>query len=388
MKVLGLISGTSHDGIDACMVEFKSSGALLEAKVLATAAKKYSPELRNSIIEALPPNQTTIEAVCRLDTYIGQEFGALAKELVAEFGPVDLVSSHGQTVFHLVEESLVLGTLQLGQPAWIAASAGASVISDVRIQDIVSGGQGAPIVPILDLLVLGGSKGTTGSLNLGGIANVTVIKDSTVVTAFDTGPASALIDALVLKYDLHPAGFDLDGLIAASGTIHQELLGVLLSDPYYCLPGPKSTGKELFHVGYFEKAMGELGLEISAEDQLATATELTAQTVSDAVSAYDLDSLVAAGGGIGNKTLIRAIEQKTGLSIQTFSDYGIDADHKEALAMALIGWLSIHNHSGTLSNATGAKNPPILGRLTPGPEGYVLPTENTSFPSSMVIHGG
>jgi anhydro-N-acetylmuramic acid kinase len=388
MKVIGLISGTSHDGIDACLVDFNSDGYQLHARVLATVGKKYSAELRTRIIAALPPNQTTIEEVCRLDTKIGQEFALVAKELVDVHGQVDLVSSHGQTVYHLVEHDAVLGTLQLGQPAWIAASAKASVLSDLRIQDIVSGGQGAPVVPILDLLVLGELPGTVGSLNLGGIANITVIQNGKVVTAFDTGPASALIDAIVLKYDLHPDGFDRGGAIAAAASINQELLAHLLSDPYYQLAAPKSTGKELFHIRYLERAVSDLGLDVSPDDLVATATELTAQTVSDAVLAHGLDQLVVAGGGVGNQALLSAIELKTDLKVIQFNDFGIDGDYKEALAMALIGWLSINNHPATLSATTGATAPPVLGRLTPGPQGYWLPDEETTMPSKMVIQVG
>jgi anhydro-N-acetylmuramic acid kinase len=388
MKVIGLISGTSHDGIDACLVDFNSDGYQLHAMVLATVGKKYSPELRTRIIAALPPNQTTIEEVCRLDTKIGQEFALVAKELVDVHGKVDLVSSHGQTVYHLVEHDAVLGTLQLGQPAWIAASAKASVLSDLRIQDIASGGQGAPVVPILDLLVLGELPGTVGSLNLGGIANITVIQNGKVVTAFDTGTANALIDAIVLKYELHPEGFDRGGAIAAAASINQELLAHLLSDPYYQLAAPKSTGKELFHIRYLEKAISDLGLDVSPEDLVATVTELTAQTVSDSVLAHGLDRLVVAGGGVGNQTLVNAIELKTGLKVIQFNDFGIDGDYKEALAMALIGWLSINNHPATLSATTGATPPPVLGRLTPGPEGYWLPDEETTMPRKMVIQVG
>jgi len=388
MKVIGLISGTSHDGIDACLVDFTADGHQLHAKVLATMGKKYTVELRTRILAALPPNQTTIEEVCRLDTKIGQEFALVAKELVDVHGKVDLVSSHGQTVYHLVEHDAVLGTLQLGQPAWIAASAKASVLSDLRIQDIASGGQGAPVVPILDLLVLGELPGTVGSLNLGGIANITVIQNGKVVTAFDTGPANALIDAIVLKYELHPDGFDRGGAIAAAASINQELLANLLRDPYYQLAAPKSTGKELFHIRYLEKAISDLGLDISPENLVATATELTAQTVSDAVLAHGLDQLVVAGGGVGNQTLVNAIELKTGLKVIHFNDFGIDGDYKEALAMALIGWLSINNHPATLSSTTGATPPPVLGRLTPGPEGYWLPNEETTMPRTMVIQVG
>lgn len=385
MRVIGLISGTSHDGIDAVLVDFESQGEVLTAKVVDQVGRKYSSDLRAAILAALPPNQTTIEEVCRLDTLIGQEFASLAKDLVEKNGPVDLVSSHGQTMYHLVEGKEVLGTLQLGQPAWIAAASKAAVLSDLRIQDIVSGGQGAPVVPILDLLTLSAEPGIVGSLNLGGIANITVVANGKVLSAFDTGPASALIDAVVVKHGLNPKGYDESGEIAASGTISQQLLTALLADDYYKLPAPKSTGKELFHIRYLDAVIEGLDLKITPQDLVATVTELTAQTVADALIANNVEKLVAAGGGVANRTMISSIEHKTGLSVKKFAEYGIDGDYKEALAMALIGWLSVNNIPATLEETTGATPPPVLGRLTPGPRGYWLPAAGANKPTKLVI---
>jgi anhydro-N-acetylmuramic acid kinase len=385
LKVLGLISGTSHDGIDACFVEFDLLEETLKARILGSGSTKYTSSLRSGILSSLPPGATSLESVCKLDTQIGQEFGQVAASMVAKYGAVNLVSSHGQTMYHWIDDRRALGTLQLGQAAWIADAAEASVISDLRIQDIVRGGHGAPLVPALDLLALGGQRGRVASLNLGGIANVTVIEDGELVTAFDTGPASALIDAVVLKYALNPKGYDDRGRIAASGSVNQLLLNRLLADPYYSEPAPKSTGKELFHIRYLEGMSNELSIDISPVDLVSTVTELTAVTVANALRDYRVKTLFVAGGGVGNETLMGSIESKTELSAISFSAVGIDADYKEAFAIALIGYLSIHNLPSTFEVTTGTKSPPILGKITPGPAGYSVPEPLRSFPKSLVV---
>lgn len=385
MKILGLISGTSHDGIDGCLVEFDLEGQTLKANILATDSNKYSPTLRKQIIAALPPNQTTFEDVCKLDTLIGQEFGDFATQVAKGHGQLDLVSSHGQTMYHWIENSKALGTLQIGHGAWIANRTKTSVLSDLRIQDVVDGGQGAPVVPVLDLLALGHLSGVVCSLNLGGIANITIIKDGELVTAYDTGPASALIDAVVNKYGLNPKGYDDNGAIAAGGKVNQELLSALLQDPYYQQPAPKSTGKELFHINYLEDHVAALGVEIHPEDLVATVTELTAKTVADAISSHGAQTVFAAGGGIENKTLMHSLEQKLGFKPKSFTELGIEADYKEALAMALIGWLSAHSLPATFTQTTGVATPPILGQLTPGPGGFPSFEKLSARPSRLEI---
>lgn len=385
MRVLGLISGTSHDSIDACLADFQLEKDVLKVKILASADRPYSPNLRERILAALPPAQASLAEVCELDTLIGQEFANFAAALVDQHGAVDLVASHGQTVYHWVVDSTALGTLQLGQAAWIAAAAKAPTISDLRVGDIAMGGQGAPVVPILDLLALRHLSGNVASLNLGGIANITIIQDGQIKAAFDTGPASALIDAVVNEYKLNSAGFDVAGQIAATASIVPELLNALLEEPYYALPAPKSTGKELFHIDYLKSTIAELGLEISPEDLVATVTELTAMTVSEQLLAYRAEHLVVGGGGVRNTTLMNSIATKTKLSPVNFGKFGISADAKEALAMSLIGWLSINNLPSTFQVTTGVAQPPVLGKLTPGPNGYPLSTSRITMPRDMVI---
>jgi anhydro-N-acetylmuramic acid kinase len=361
VKVLGLISGTSHDGIDAAVVDFTLRDEVLHGHVTATASTPYDPALRERLRAALPPAATTLAEVCALDTLIGQAFAHVA----AAAPPVDAVCSHGQTVYHWVEGSRALGTLQIGQPAWIAERLGVPVVADVRIRDITAGGQGAPLVSYLDTLLLAGLPGRPAALNLGGIANVTLPGE----LAWDTGPANALIDAAVLRTGAHPAGYDVDGALAARGHVDERLLTELLAEPYYRLPPPKTTGKELFHDGYLDAHLG-----IEPEDLIATLTALTARTVADAVRSAEVDALVVSGGGAANPTLMAMLgAELPGVRLVPSAELGAPRDAKEAIAFALIGWQTLHGLPATLPGCTGANGARILGTITPGAGPLRLP---------------
>jgi anhydro-N-acetylmuramic acid kinase len=372
MKVLGLISGTSHDGIDAAVVDFRVRGDVLHGDVLATASTPYDPALRARIRAALPPAATTLAEVCALDTLIGQAFADAA----AAAPPVDAVCSHGQTVYHWVEGTRALGTLQIGQPAWIAERLGVPVVADVRIRDIAAGGQGAPLVSYLDTLLLAGLPGRPAALNLGGIANITLPGR----LAWDTGPANALIDAAVLRTGAHPAGYDVDGALAARGRVDVELLADLLAEPYYRLPPPKSTGKELFHDGYLDAALAR---PIEPADLIATLTALTARTVADAVRGAGVDTLVVSGGGAANPTLLAMLgTELPGVRLVPSVELGAPRDAKEAIAFALIGWQTLHGLPATLPGCTGARGARVLGTITPGADPLTLPSPVTQ-PSAL-----
>src|SRR5690554_1308626 len=208
-----------------------------------------------------------------VSTGTGMPCTATAREVLGD-RPVDLVASHGQTVFHDVVDGRVEGTLQLGQPAWIAEATGAPVVSDLRVADVAAGGQGAPLASTWDALWLGGSDRTQIALNLGGIANVTVVQPDGSLVAFDTGPANALLDAVVAERT--GAAMDAEGALAAVGRVDEELLGLLLEDPYYLAAPPKTTGKEHFNLDLVRGALDRLGREVGTEDLVATLTELTA----------------------------------------------------------------------------------------------------------------
>ena len=351
------MSGTSFDAIDAAVADIELEGEVLRLRPLGSLCAPYDDDLREEIADALPPAATSMEAVCRLDTRIGQAFAEVAVAAIEHVGPVDLIVSHGQTLYHWVEEDRVRGTLQLGQPAWIAERTRVPVISDLRARDVAAGGQGAPLVSLLDVLLLRGRPGTPGALNLGGIANLTVVADPPL--AFDTGPGNALLDAAAQR--LLGTPHDAGGAAAASGTVIPELLERLLGDPYYARPAPKSTGKEHFNAATLGTLDGH-----AAEDVLATLTELTARTVTDAAREHGVTELIASGGGVRNATLMAAIGHA--LPTLTSDALGLPAQDKEAYAFALLGFLTVHGLPGTIARCTGATRASILGSITPGRE--------------------
>lgn len=374
MKVLGMISGTSHDGIDAAVVDFSFDAGKLTGTLLHRSSTPYSAALRARLIDALPPAQTTLAEVCELDTLIGQAFADAATAALAD-APADLIVSHGQTVFHWVDGGHALGTLQIGQPAWIAEQTGVPVISDVRIRDITAGGHGAPLVSYLDTLLLAGQSHTSAALNLGGISNMTVMPVAGEPYAYDIGPANALIDAVVSRTGAHPEGFDEDGRIGASGTVDRELLALLLDDDYYALPAPKSTGKEHFNGSYVTAALERSGRVIATEDLVATLTELTVQTVARDARSADVELLVVSGGGCRNPLMFNGLQRALpGTRVVRSDDFGAPADDKEAIAFALIGWCTAHGLVGTVPAGTGARQARILGSITPGAGPLVLPS--------------
>ncbi|WP_120003105.1 anhydro-N-acetylmuramic acid kinase [Nesterenkonia muleiensis] len=397
MRILGLISGTSHDGIDGAVVDFTCGSEVLDIDIISRSATPYLPQLRAKLLKALPPEPTSLATVAELDTQIGQAFAQASADALesawVSAESVDLIVSHGQTVYHWVAESpnstQVLGTLQIGQPAWIAERTGAPVLSDVRIRDIAAGGQGAPLASTLDALLLAGRPGTAAALNLGGISNVTVVGKQPV-RAWDIGPANALIDAVVADRDLHPAGYDDAGAIAATGRVCQPLLELMLEEKYYRQPAPKSTGKELFHIGYVNQALqrhaDEGGDPLSDADLVATLTELTVRTVVDALSAEGADELFVSGGGVHNQVMMDGlIRGLPDTSVRSIDALGIGPDEKEAVLMALIGWLSLHGLAGAATTATGARSPRILGSITPGGGPLRIPEPLPSPPSAARV---
>lgn len=361
------MSGTSHDGIDAAVAEFRLDGDTLWLTPLGALSTPYPQDLRARIAEILPPAATTIEAVCRLDAALGQAYAEAAARAIAECAgdAADLVVSHGQTVFHWVEGGRARGTLQLGEPAWIARRTGVHVLSDLRSADIAAGGQGAPLVPAFDELLLAGGERPTAALNLGGIANLTVVRPGVPTLGYDVGPANALLDAAALRLFGVPS--DVDGRFAAAGRPDGALLDALLAESYYAAPPPKSTGKELFHAGYLDAALRRRG-RVAPEDVLATLTELTARIVAAECDRHGVSEVVAAGGGVRNPELMRRLRERGHgrWSLRTSDELGVPAQAKEAYAFALLGWLSWHGLPAALPSVTGADTAAVLGSWTPG----------------------
>ncbi|MEU9332616.1 anhydro-N-acetylmuramic acid kinase [Streptomyces sp. NPDC048290] len=372
MRVIGLMSGTSYDAVDAAAADLRRDGDVLRLRPLGMVSEGYPEEVRELLAAALPPAAVTMAQVCRLDTWIGQTFAALAvradRELCA--GRAELVASHGQTLYHWTEGTTVRGSLQLGQPAWIAEATGLPVVADLRARDIAAGGQGAPLVSLFDTLWLRDRPGTPVALNVGGIANLTAPDG----TAFDTGPGCALIDAAARGFSGGRLRHDTDGRLAAAGRVRGDLLETLLREPYYALPVPRTTGKELFHPGYLRDALAEVGGTLSAEDVIATLTALTARTVADAVRAVGATEVLASGGGTRNPTLMAMLaDALPGVPVRPTDALGLPSDAKEAYAFAVLGYLTAHGLAGTDPAATGARHPSVLGSLTPGRAGLRLP---------------
>lgn len=365
MRVLGLMSGTSHDGIDSAVLDLHLEGPELRGELVDAGCAPYPDALRSRLLAALPPAQTTMAEVCALDTLIGQAFADAAAQAVARAGAVDLVVSHGQTVFHWVAENQVLGTLQIGQPAWIAERLDVPVVSDLRSRDVAAGGQGAPLVSFFDVLLLRGRPGRYAALNLGGIGNLTIAGESPL--AFDTGPANALIDAAVLEAT--GESYDADGRIAARGRVDDALLSTLLADAYYERAAPKSTGKEYFHAAYLSERVREVearvGRGIELPDLLATLCALTARTVADQVRGHAVDGLVVSGGGTRNPVLMTMLgEQLPGVRLVRSEELGVPSDAKEAIAFAVLGWFTAQGWASSLPSCTGAAAARVLGSVT------------------------
>jgi anhydro-N-acetylmuramic acid kinase len=375
LRVVGLMSGTSHDAVDAAACELRFAGDTLTLTPLGHLSVPYPAALRSDLVAALPPARTTLETVCRLDTGIGQAFADVAARAVAELcaGRADLVVSHGQTVFHWAPDGGgVLGTLQIGEAAWIAEATGLSVVSGLRTRDVAAGGQGAPLVGLFDALWLAGRPGSPVALNLGGIANVTVLPSSDgAPVAFDTGPACALLDAATRHITNGRLAFDADGALATRGQVLPNLLARLLDEPYYARPTPKSTGKELFHLDYLLARLGPT--PPTPEDLLATLVALTARTVADAVRRTATE-VVASGGGTRNPVLMAALRAELpGVTVRTSDELGVPSQAKEALAFAVLGWHTWYGLPGVLPGATGARRPSVLGSVTPGADGRYPP---------------
>ncbi len=371
MRVLGMQSGTSHDGIDVVVVDFAEVDGALAGTVLHEGGTPYSPGLRSRLVAALPPAATSLAEICELDTLIGQEFAEAAARAAESVGGVDAVCSHGQTVFHWVMGDHARGTLQIGQPAWIAERVGVPVVSDVRIRDITAGGHGAPLVSFLDELLLRGRAGVSAALNLGGIANITLVEAGRV-SAYDIGPAGALIDAVVTAHALNERGYDEDAAIALSGRVDERLLTDLLADPYYALPAPKSTGKEHFHLEYVRAQAS--GRDLSLPDLVRTLTELTVQTVARDVRAARVGFLAVSGGGCHNPLIMQGLRAALpGVELVPADELGASTDAKEAILFALIGWCTMHGVPAVLPGVTGAAGPRILGTITPGAGGLRMP---------------
>jgi len=386
MLVLGMMSGTSADGIDVALARISGAPPNLNVKLLGHTSVKFPPALRKEILRIAEQHAITAGAVSQLNFRVGELFAGAAMSACRKFRiaskKIALIGSHGQTIFHQGKCVTFLGrptasTLQIGEPAIIAARTGISTIGDFRPADIALGGQGAPLVPYADYLLYRHPKLGRVSLNLGGIANITVLPAAAKpqqVFAFDTGPANMLIDALVAHFTRGRQRFDENARLASQGRSLPALLDDLLRDPYLKLVPPKSTGREYYGHAYLKKLF-TLGRRHRAKpnDLIRAATIFTALSVVDALNRFVLrktkiHQLIVSGGGARNPLILAQLSAALpGIEVLPSSRLGIPEDAKEAFAFALLAYETYHQRPANLPSATGARGPAILGKISYAP---------------------
>lgn len=397
------MSGTSADGIDVAICDLAPGGGRALARpsekaplqrVVACGTKPYPADLHSALFEALPPRPGTVRAVCALNAAIGEAFARAALEVATEAGvdmaSVDLIGSHGQTLYHLMQPDgvqldaaapVARSTLQVGDAATIAQRTGITCVADFRVADVAAGGQGAPLAAFVDWLLLRDEHEARATLNIGGIANATILPaggDAAAVRAFDTGPGNMVIDACASFATGGRGSMDVDGALAAAGAPATTLLERLLAHPYFARRPPKTTGREEFGAA-FAQAVWEDGLAagLPVQDIVATVTALTARTMSAAIPA-DCRRVIISGGGVHNRTLMgmfaRALAERGSRAprIEDSSAHGLPVDAKEAIAFAVLAHEAIHGRFNNLPGCTGAGQPVVMGKIAPGRNFSVL----------------
>ncbi|WP_430392082.1 anhydro-N-acetylmuramic acid kinase [Dyella sp. 20L07] len=359
---LGLISGTSADGIDAALVRFEHD----IPQLIDALAYPWPDELRARILAVAQDEvRLDLDAYGRLDVAIGQCFAeaalALLKRNPSQRDAVRAIGSHGQTLRHRPAGEFPF-TLQVGDPSVIAEQCGIDVVADFRRADVAAGGQGAPLLPAVHAMLLAQPGTTRVVLNLGGIANITVLGANGDVFGFDTGPANGLMDAWCLRH--RGTAYDVDGAFAAAGSVDPQLLEALLADPYFALPPPKSTGREHFHLAWLESHPRLVAL--TPADIQATLLELSARSVADAITRHATDAVdvLACGGGVHNRLLMHRLGKLLGPGVlASTADYGVDPDYLEATAFAWLARQRLLGLPGNLPAVTGARGPRVLGAV-------------------------
>ena len=363
---IGMMSGTSVDGIDACFVRICGDFSF---EILKTHSIGYPAEISEKILAAAN-NKADTELICKLNFVLGRLFGRCANELIAKTGQKpDFIASHGQTVFHAPKTAEISGisansTLQIGDISVIAQETGVTTVGNFRARDIAAGGQGAPLVPFVDEMIF--KKEIPRAIqNIGGISNVTVLSPNCETFAFDIGPGNMLIDYFVKKFFNKP--FDKDGEIALNGKIDENWLNELLNEPYYAEFPPKTTGRELFNDEYAQKIL-KFAPE-NKNDVIATITALTAKTIAEEYKKFvfpktEIKEIVLGGGGAYNKAVIAGLKRYLpGIEIKKHADFGINDKYKEALAFAMLGYCTLERIENNLPACTGAKMPVVMGEI-------------------------
>jgi anhydro-N-acetylmuramic acid kinase len=367
MLAVGLMSGTSLDGIDAALVSLHPRGEEYAFELLRFTTTPFESRFVERLLAALPPHAPPPAELAALDELLGEAFGDAVRAVAGDV-PLDFVASHGLTLFH---DGPAHRTLQIGDPYRIRERARATVVCDFRRADCAAGGEGAPLVPFADALLFGGTAQGTAALNLGGIANATLVPGTATpgpVRAWDTGPGNILLDAFVRERTGGARRYDSGGELAARGRADPVLLAVLLEDPYFRRTPPKSTGREHFGSAFLEGHAPALAA-LSLEDGAATFAALTARSVAADIAAYAPAGarVVVSGGGARNATLLALLRAALGERHEVLGSevLGIDPDAKEALAFTLLGYETLRGRRAGLPSVTGAAFAALLGAIVP-----------------------
>ncbi|MDQ3831973.1 MAG: anhydro-N-acetylmuramic acid kinase [Candidatus Tectomicrobia bacterium] len=387
--VIGLMSGTSADGVDAALVQIEGSARSTRIRLHAFHTFAFPAGMREAILAASDPRTGTVHLLCRLNVALGEVFAEAALDLARKagisIGAVDLIGSHGQTVQHLPEPSPLSGhairsTLQLGEPSVIAERTGVMTVADFRPRDMAAGGEGAPLAPYAHYVLFGDAHRTRIVHNIGGISNVTVLPGGgglAAVLAFDTGPGNMPIDGAIGRMTGGQEAFDKDGVRASCGRVHQPLVDELLAHPFLRRPPPKSTGREAFGALFLDDVFVRgAELDVTGDDLIATLTAFTTATIVDAYQRFILPwyptiESILCGGGSRNPTLRTWLRRELPeVEWLMCDDFGISADALEAVSFAVLAHETVCGHAANVPTATGAKRHVILGKVVPGRDGW------------------
>ena len=381
-RVLGLISGTSADGVSAALTEINGSGVETRLNVVAFRTFPYPTALRREIFKLFSPETSTVDRICEMNFVLGEFLAECAIRLVKEanLGNIDLIGSHGQTIYHSPRQGEVCGyssrsTFQIGEPSIIAERTGVPTVADFRKADIAAGGEGAPLTPYLDFILHRHMELSRVFQNIGGIANLTYLPAAASpqdIVAFDTGPGNMLIDAVVRHYSGGALNYDDRGRLASRGTVDAELLDELLSHPYFARNPPKTTGRKEFGEAFALRVISrgeELGLGF--ESIVATVTALTVESIARAYEhllpeGSTIDEVYISGGGAQNMFLMGALRSRLDpIPVLKYDRFGIPCEAKEAVLMAVLANEHISGNPSNLPKATGARRAVVLGHLHP-----------------------
>jgi anhydro-N-acetylmuramic acid kinase len=379
VRIAGLMSGTSVDGVDVAVVDILDT----HVRLVAFDVFPYRPALRGEILGLCHPDSARVDRICHLNHVLGEVFAQavikLCHETDVDLNSIDLIGSHGQTIWHQPQGGryggrTVHSTLQIGEPSVIAQRTGITTVADFRPRDMAAGGQGAPLVPYPDYVLFHDSKICRAVQNIGGIANVTYLPRACKcddIMAFDTGPGNMAIDGVMRLISNGRRHYDRGGMMAARGRIDEPLLREMLQHPFLQHRPPKSTGREEFGQTYCEWFYRQSQRrDLTPEDIVATITAFTARTIADAYRRFlpkMPDEMILCGGGTHNRMLVRLLQQDLAVArIRTTDEFGISVDAREAVAFAILAWATIQGIANNVPRATGATEPVVLGKIVPG----------------------